>query len=323
MDSALEELIAHHARRVVVPDRWPTPEPREGQSREAWAADVARLRELHNAAALEGPRLLGMQDPGMTAGSVHYNGIPLHEGTITARVYTPVGKSPFPVIAFLHGGGWWMGGGATGFYLNDALCRALCAGLTAVVVNVDYRLAPEHPYPAQLEDVYQALTWITKNAAELHVDPERLGVLGISSGGNLAASVALLARDRGGPFIRAQFLVTPVLDATASSPLIKEDPGTYASKLLVRELYTHGQAELTLPYISPLHAPVLSGLRPAVITVGQFDPLRDEGKAYSRRLQAASVGVTLLEYPTTHTVGLPEDCKQWQRELLDAAAGLL
>lgn len=323
MDSELARLIDEHSRAVAHPDRWPSPAPGERQSRSAWAAEVARLRGQHDASVLETLRRFGPAGSPPGVGAVRYEDIPLGDATLTGRVYTPDGEPPFPAIAVLHGGGWWMGGGATGFEANDVLCRGLCARLGAVVVNVDYRLAPEHPYPTQLEDAYRSLAWIAEEAAALRVDVARLAVLGISSGGNLAAAACLLARDRGGPALRAQVLITPALDATASAPSMTQDRRTHALKLLVRGLYTHGQPDLTHPYISPWFAPDLSGLPPAVVVIGEYDPLRDEGCSYARRLSQAGVFTTLLRYPMTHTLALPADHERSQRELFTTVAALL
>ena len=323
MDSALAGLVDNCTRTVVSARCWPTPAPYDGQSRGQWAAHVARLREQQNAAALEAVRLLDNGEPRAEVSTVRYQDIPVGDAVITARVYTPFGHRTCPAIAVLHGGGWWMGGGATGFHINDGLCRALCAHLGAVVLNVDYRLAPEHPYPAPLNDVYQTLNWIAGNADALRVDAGRLAVLGISSGGNLAAAAALMARDRGGPPLRAQLLITPALDATASSPSIRQEPATLAEKQMVRQLYTYGQSDLRHPYLSPLHAPNLEGLPPAAVIVGTFDPLRDDGRSYAVRLRAAGVAATLREYPMTHTIALPEVRARWRQELIDTAAGLL
>ncbi|MCU1492250.1 MAG: alpha/beta hydrolase [Acidimicrobiaceae bacterium] len=215
--------------------------------------------------------------------------VPVPGATLSCRAYLPEGDAPFPLHVYLHGGGWWLGS-VDG---SDAACRELCAASGALVVSVGYRLAPEHPYPTPPEDCYAALCWVADHAAELGGDPERLSVGGESAGGNLAAVAALMARDRGGPDLCLQVLSIPVTDLTMSQPSVRElSEGyqlTWEGMLLQRQYYLPDPGLATEPYVSPLHAPDLAGLAPAVVSTMEYDPLRDEGEAYARRLVEAGV----------------------------------
>ena len=218
-------------------------------------------------------------------------------GEIAARVYTPVGAGPFPIVVYFHGGGWVVGG----LDSHDALCRALANEVGAVVVSIDYRLAPEAKFPAPVEDAYAATVWAATHAAELNGDRARLIVAGDSAGGNLAAAVALLVRDCGGPAIAHQLLIYPVTDHGVDTEsyiafaegynLGRADMDWYWRQ------YLRSSADGASPYASPLRATSLSGLPPAFVVSAGFDPLRDEGEAYARALDAAGVPVVLRRYP--------------------------
>jgi acetyl esterase len=293
----------------------PPPAPAAGQDRADWLAEVAAARaaldgqgEIHAALVpLAGPEV----------GSVHDEKIEVEGGTITARIYTPSGSGPFPAIVAYHGGAWWLAGGEAGFKLTDGYCRRFCAGLDSVVVNVDYRLAPEYPYPHQLEDCYTALQWTIDQAATLRIDPANVSVMGGSSGGNQAAAVCLLARDRGRPAIKAQLLHVPGLDLSLESPSVREDPAVLAGLQAVTRLYATPE-QVQDPYVSPLLAPDLSGLPPAVIVTGEFDFIRDDGRRYAERLRADGVEVRALEYPMLHNIALPETNEQMFAEMIAA-----
>jgi acetyl esterase len=213
-------------------------------------------------------------------------------GDIPVRIYTPRGDAPFPVVVFLHGGGWVVGDLDT----HDVMCRILAHEAGSVVVAVHYRLAPEHRYPAAAEDAHTAAVWAHEHAAEWGGDPGRMAVCGDSAGGNLSAVVALMARDRGGPPLRFQVLIYPVVDAGRNS-VSYNDPET--SQLLTREgmdwfwsNYLSCDDDATDPYCSPLAAADLKGLPPALVITAEYDPLRDEGEAYAVRLRDAGVEVT-------------------------------
>jgi acetyl esterase len=302
LDPRLAELAATIMTEAGELPQLPSPAPRDGQSREDWAAEVAELRVAHDAVAALA--LKYHPSDASEVASIVDREIPVAGGTLTARVYTPQGEGPFPGIAYFHGGAWWFAGGETGFALNDAYCRSFAAHLGSVVVNVDYRLAPEHRYPGQLEDAFAALEWIVENADGLTVDATNVSVMGASSGANLAASVCLLARDRGGPALRSQILHVPALDLTLASPSIQADP-LVAHFAALAELYAT-PAEMTDPHVSPMFAEDVGGLPSAVVITAEHDALRDDGRRYVDRLRAAGADVVWLEYPMLHSVSLPE-----------------
>jgi acetyl esterase len=216
---------------------------------------------------------------------------------IPVRVYTPTtGQSLRPLVVYFHGGGFVIGN----IDSHDATCRELAHLAEAVVVSVDYRLAPEHAGPAAAEDCYAATRWVADNAAALGGDPLRLAVAGDSAGGNLAAVVPLIARDRGGPPIAFQLLIYPVTDLTMSQPSMEENAEGYMLTAAgLRWFYDHylgGAGDPKDAVLSPLFASDLSGLPPALVLTAEFDPLRDEGEAYAARLIAAGVPVAVKRY---------------------------
>ena len=215
-------------------------------------------------------------------------------GPLPARLYRPEGASGGPVIVFFHGGGWVMGS----IDSHDNTAGRLAAESGCTVVSIDYRLAPETKFPGPLEDCYAATSWVAAHAAELDVDPTRLAIAGDSAGGNLAAALALLARERGGPAIAFQLLVYPVTDLTMEYPSFAEN-GELNYILSSKDMawfidhYTGG-AEGVDWRAAPIQAADLSGLPPAVVVTAELDPLRDEGEAYAEKLQAAGVPTELI-----------------------------
>ena len=218
-------------------------------------------------------------------------------GPIPLRIYLPVGEGPSPVLVFLHGGGWVRGS----LDAYDGLCRRLTNGTGCVVVSVDYRRAPEHPFPAGLEDCYAATEWAAENAADIEGDPDRLAVGGDSAGGNLTAAVALAARDRDGPRIDHQLLVYPAVNPPSVRWYDSYDENgdgyllTMDSIEWYLEQYTE-PSDVGNAYAFPLRARDLSGLPAATVLTAGFDPLRDEGIAYAERLEADGVDVDHLHY---------------------------
>jgi acetyl esterase len=218
----------------------------------------------------------------------------LSAGEIPIRVYRPAGvpdSTRLPVLVYYHGGGWVIGDLDT----HDTLCRQLTAGAGIGVIAVDYRLAPEHKFPAAADDAWAATTWIVAHAAELGVDASKLAVGGDSAGGNLAAVVALQARDAGGPKIALQLLNYPVTDVGAETQSYRDLADGY---MLTRE----GMRWFIAHYLgkpqdaedwraSPIRAKSFEGVAPALIITAGYDPLRDEGDAYAQKLRAAGVSV--------------------------------
>ena len=224
---------------------------------------------------------------------------PTEAQSIPVRFYYPrnAPAGPLPALVYFHGGGWTIGSIET----LDPICRALANGAGCVVMSVGYRLAPEHKFPAAVEDAYAATAWLAANAAEVGVDPTRLAVGGDSSGGNLAAVVALLARDKAGPALVFQMLVYPITAYhTPGTASYQENAEGYyltrADMVWFWQNYLNHPDEGQNPLASPLLAEDLSNLPPALLIITEFDPLRDEGEAYAARLQAAGVPVTLTRY---------------------------
>lgn len=223
------------------------------------------------------------------------------EGALPVRVYRPhrTGTGPLPLVVHFHGGGWTIGS----LDSADWLASNVAVSLPAVVVSVDYRLAPQHRWPAAAEDCYAALVDTVGRAGELGADPARVAVMGDSAGGNLAAVVSLMSRDRSGPAIGFQGLVYPATDLTLGSPSIAANAHapilTRADVIAFRDHYLGGQ-DPRQPYASPLHAPDHRGLPPALVQVAEHDPIRDDGLRYADALRAAGVPVRTTEY-----VGMP------------------
>jgi acetyl esterase len=225
--------------------------------------------------------------------------VPGPVGPIALRAYFPTSRGRSPIVIYFHGGGWVTGDIDT----HDAQARVLCNRTGSIVLSVDYRLAPEAPFPAAVADAYAATCWAAENAArDLGGDSETLSVAGESSGGNLAAAVALQARDQAGPAIRAQALVYPALDPTMAYPSIAEYADGYdISADDLRWFYRNYLPDPTTyshPLASPLAATSLAELPPTAIAVAEFDPLRDEGVAFASRLAEAGVEVVLRDYPS-------------------------
>lgn len=254
------------------------------------------LDEARKQRVLAAPTLNGPAEP---VQKVEDRGIPGPGGTIPVRIYTPRGEGPFPILVYFHGGGWVLSNLET----HDALCRKLTNRAGCLVVSVDYRLAPEHKFPAAVEDSYAAASWVAEHARELNGDPTRLAVGGDSAGGNLSAVTTLLAREQGGPSIRFQFLIYPVTDHFAGSTqrqsFIENGEGYFLTREGMKRFlgyYLPSPEHGTDPRFAPLQANDLSGLPPALVVTAEYDPLRDEGEAYAERLRKAGVPVILKRY---------------------------
>ena len=254
---------------------------------------IAEARAGHDRETTE------LSGPGEPVGEVRELELPGAGGPLSVRLYRPLGPADglLPLVAYLHGGGWALGS-LDGF---DPLCRALANASGALVAAVDYRLAPEHPFPAGLEDAYAAVRWLADDACELGADPARLAIAGDSAGGNLATVAARRLRDEGDSPLRFQALVYPVCDCALDTSSYRENGSGFG---LTRDgmdrywdLYLAG-ADGRDPDASPLRAEDLTGLPPAFVLTVHHDVLRDEGEAYARALDAAGVTVTLSRYDT-------------------------
>ena len=224
--------------------------------------------------------------------------IPGPDGELPIRIYTPEGDAPHGGVVFFHGGGWVI----CNLDTHDGLCRELTNQAGVKLISVDYRLAPEHKYPAPAEDCYAATQWVVEHAAELDIDPARIAIAGDSAGGNLAAAVTLMARDRGGPQLAFQLLVYPVTDRDYGTDSYNEygGEGNFVLKedmMWFWDHYLRNDADAKEPYAAPLQAQDLSGLPPALVITGECDVLRDEGEAYAQRLSEAGVPTTNTRYP--------------------------
>jgi acetyl esterase len=223
--------------------------------------------------------------------------IPGPLGSIPVRVYRPSDESKLPIVVYYHGGGFTWGDLDT----HDNLCRKLSNRSGAIAVSVAYRLAPEHVFPAAVEDAYAALEWVAQKGGEIFGDPSRIAVSGDSSGGNLAAVMSLKSRDLNGPKIAIQVLYYPTMNMADLSTKSMEDfaEGYFLTRAQIQfncNQYVPAAADRSLPYVSPLLAPDHRGLPPALIITAAFDPLRDSQEAYARKLADAGVPTHLSRY---------------------------
>ncbi|SFL46025.1 alpha/beta hydrolase [Geodermatophilus ruber] len=237
-----------------------------------------------------------LQGPLPQVASVRDRTVPGPAGALPVRIYTPHG-SPRGVLVYFHGGGWVIGN----IEIVDGPCRALAEATGCVVVSTQYRLAPESAYPAAAEDCYAVTSWVAAHQAELGTEPAGLVVSGDSAGGNLAAVVALMARDRGGPVIAFQALIYPATDVSSFDTDSYRDNAqgyllTADSMRWFREHYIPDEAHQKEPYASPALASDHSGLPPAFIATAEYDPLRDDGEKYGKLLEQAGVPTTVRRY---------------------------
>jgi acetyl esterase len=249
--------------------------------------DLVTLRQAADAAACQGPR--------PEVAHCEDRRVPGPDGDLLVRVYRPEVQGDLPCLVYFHGGGWAL----CSIETHDATCRKLANGAGCAVVSVDYRLAPEHRFPAAAEDGYAATRWVADHADALGVDRGRIAVGGDSAGGNLAAVIALMARDRGEPRLCHQLLVYPITDHDFETGSYRDNA---AGPLLTRSMmqsfwnFYVPDGDRSDPYVSPLRADDLSALPPATIVTAEYDPLRDEGEAYAARLREAGVAVTASRY---------------------------
>jgi acetyl esterase/lipase len=268
--------------RAYLDTQVPSEPPRDAVSLAKARADFLNRPDL----AGEPPVLGGVED----------RQIPGPESQVAIRMYTPQGKGPFPLLVYFHGGGWVFGN----LDVHDTMCRILTNAVNCIIVSVDYRLAPEHKFPAAPEDCYAATRWVAENAAGFNGDPRRIAVCGDSAGGNLATAVALMARDRGGPRLVYQVLIYPITNYSFDTPSYQDKtPGYSLTKdemVWFWEQYLAAGDDGKHPYASPLQAQDLRSLPPAMVITAEYDPLLDEGEQYAARLQEVGNRVTLRRY---------------------------
>jgi len=284
------------------------------------SAPEARELSRRGAAVVDGPRRLPLA-------RVEERQVPGPAGTLRARLYVPAGQAPdepAPLLVYYHGGGFVFGDLDT----HDGACRLLAAASGASVLSVEYRLAPEHPFPAAVEDAWAAFAWAAENAATLGADPARIAVGGDSAGGNLSAAVSLMAREGGGAKPALQLLIYPVTDLE----------GTSRSRLTYAEGYILTKADMDAfegaylpdgaarddPRVSMLHVEDLSSLPPAYVVTAGFDPLRDEGEAYALKMREAGTRVALRRHPgLIHSFAHDTNVSPTARAAMLEAAGAL
>ena len=277
LDPQVQELLAAMAESGIAPVHEMSPDEARAQFEAVAAARPA---------------------PEVTLDSVVESRIPGPAGEIPVRTYRPVASAPVPGIVYFHGGGHVFGSLDT----HDSVARSLCAGAGCLVMSVDYRLAPEHRFPAAVDDAWAATTWLAGNAAALGVDPGRIAVAGDSAGANLATVTALMARDAGGPALCFQLLVYPITDyagGTGSYTRFAEGYGVLGAQTMqwFRDHYLGDGDDHRDWRASPLRAPDLSGLPPALVVTAGHDVLHDEGEAYARALAGAGCEARHADYP--------------------------
>ncbi|UJW31292.1 alpha/beta hydrolase [Saccharothrix sp. AJ9571] len=271
LDPAVQELLSRSA-----PAEAPARPPTAAELRAAFAASWRRPETVEPVA------------------SVTDHEVP---GGVRVRLYLPESATPVPVFVWIHGGGWTIGS----IDENEVASRAVCNAAKVAVVAVDYRLAPEHPFPSAPEDCYAVVDWLAAGGAGPAVDPARIAIGGESAGGNLSTVVSMMTRDRGGPALAAQVLICPVYghpdDGFGSYTDFAEGYGMTAGAMrFFFEQYVTDPAQLNDPYLLPLRATDLTGLPPALVMTAEYDVLRDEGEEFARRLAATGTPVELTRY---------------------------
>ncbi|MBO0711201.1 MAG: alpha/beta hydrolase [Acetobacteraceae bacterium] len=239
-----------------------------------------------------------LQGEAEPVGEIRDSLVPGPAGSLPVRLYHPAPGEARPLVVYFHGGGWVIGD----VEIVDKPCRALANASGCAVASVNYRLSPESKFPAPVEDCYRATTWLAEHAGDYGASSGRVAVAGDSAGGNLAAAVALMARDRGGPKLAYQLLIYPVTapaQGTQSASYTENAEGYLLTRAGMEWFWDHYLAlpeDGRNPYASPLHAADLRGLPPAMVVTAGFDPLRDEGRAYAKRLAEAGVAVREAHY---------------------------
>lgn len=264
-------------------------------------------------------------EEGEQVGSVNDSKIQGPIGEIPIRIYTPLnnGNDELPILVYYHGGGWVIGG----LDSHDSVCRTLTNGAECIVISVDYRLGPEHKFPAAVEDSYAALEWISMNANALGGDRNRIAVGGDSAGGNLATVVSIMAKEKQVPKVVYQLLIYPSTGVGPTRSYEENSEGFILTKELMawfRKHYLNDSSDTTNPYFSPYLHEDVTGLPPALIITAEYDVLRDDGKAYAAKLKAAGVDVEYINYAgMIHGfVGMASVLDKGKQALQDASKAL-
>jgi acetyl esterase len=251
--------------------------------------------------------------------------IPGPNGPIPVRIYTPEGAGPFPILVYFHGGGWVV----CSIETHDAWCRHITNSIGCVVVSVNYRQAPEHPFPAAVDDAFAAVQWAATHGASFNGDSSRLAVAGDSAGGNLAAAVALITRDQGGPKLAYQVLITPATDYyDLEQPAYQDNAVGYgmdtADVIWLMDLYLPRDIDRNDPRAFPYRAADHRGLAPAMVITAEYDSLRDDGDRYAAKLRDAGVPVDWAPYKgMTHNFPLAYEVLDQGEAAVNAIAAAL
>ena len=266
----------------------------------AWLEPLKALPPIHTLPVAMvragGADRLKFAPPPPPVGTVVNRGIPGPAGDIPIRIYRPFGVGPFPLTVFFHGGGFVLGN----LDSHDPVCRHLCLASDSVVMAVDYRLAPEHKFPAATDDCLAAVRWAASHAREIGADGKRIALAGDSAGATLSAVTAIRVRDEGGPALCAQLLNCPRVDHRVDLPSYRDNAeGYFLTLAMVNWFANHylGKPEDAHdPHASPIQAKSLAGLPPAYILTAEYDPIRDDGEIYADRLTAEGVPVVRKRY---------------------------
>ena len=239
-------------------------------------------------------RIIGLQGEPEPVAAVAHRFIPGPTADLPVRIYYPTGSGPFPALVYFHGGGFVI----LNIEILDPTCRVMANRTGCAIVSVNYQKAPERKYPTAVDDAYAATKWIAEHAKEINIDPVRIGVLGESAGGALAAVTGLRARDEGGPSLFGQVLITPITDADVNKPSYLANAEGYLHQRATMQWYfdhyLNSAADGADWRVSPLRAPDHARLPPALVITAEYDPLRDDGHLYAEKLKAAGV-------PTLHS----------------------
>ncbi len=283
-----------------------------------WDQDVSQVRDRINTRIMEltaeKPEVLSVSDITLPEITIQSSKV-----TTPLRIYTPNKEDNLPIILMIHGGAWVGGNLDT----HDYMARYLCRETQALVVSIGYLNAPEGKHPIPLEECYAALLWIGRHAKDYHADLTRLAVIGDSSGGNMAAALCLMVRDRKGPAINLQVLINPAPDLSCGGTITPQGDALDSMRWQAMHYTTHPQ-DVYNPYVSPLLAKDLSCLPPALILLAEKDSLRDDGQKYADRLSTAGVTTTVyIQAGTDHLAGNAARASEAARESLNVAVAAL